>query len=290
MKSVTILNRFFIFILLWLLASCTEPNKNLPEEVRENLETFEVTFRYKVTNTLDSIAYGESASFAIPMKSSARHIVDVVDTNVTGEIINLPEGNREFYIKFDRLLPREVKIVTVSVRFSEIDLELYQPSSLSPMYLLETHLMPYQQPEFTKLISELKTSTTRSFIDNSYQWVLSNIRYSGYNSSTLGADYALKHKKGDCTEFSYLLAALLRGNRIPVRLVSGYVLEGNGILNPADFHTWLEVGIDGVWRVVDAQKRHFGQPDNAYFSISYLDGVAGDKRFSYSSNITVSMF
>ncbi|AZQ13039.1 transglutaminase-like domain-containing protein [Shewanella khirikhana] len=288
MKSVTTLGKACFITLLFLIVSCTQKQEQDLEP--ENAQTFEVTFRYKVTNTTDSVVFGEKASFALPVADSARHGVLAIDTNVKGKIVELDGGNREFLIEFERLLPREVKIVSVSVRYASKDAEVYDPTHLASSYLAETRLMPFRQPEFSRLVTDLKRDNPQAVIDESYQWVVSNILYSGYNPSTLGAAYALKHRKGDCTEFTYLLAALLRGNGIPARLASGYVIQGSGVLSAADFHSWVEVGINGVWRVLDAQKRHFGPDDNAYFTVSYLDGEASERRFSSTSNISVVMY
>lgn len=288
MKSVTTLGKACFITLLFLIVSCTQKQEQDLEP--ENVYTFEVSFRYKVTNTTDSVVFGEKASFALPVADSARHSVLAIDTNVTGEIVELDGGNREYQIEFERLLPREVKIVSVSVRYASKDAEVYDPTQLASSYLAETRFMPFRQPEFARLTTALKRDNPRAVIDESFQWVVSNILYSGYNPSTLGAAYALKHRKGDCTEFTYLLAALLRGNGIPARLASGYVIQGSGVLSAADFHSWVEVGINGVWRVLDAQKQHFGPDDNAYFTVSYLDGETSERRFSSTSNISVVMY
>lgn len=293
MKSVVILNRCLFVLLLFMLLSCFKKQdvKKEAEVVAKYSEYLEVTFRYRVTNMRDSIVYGEMAAFSLPVAVSARHEVKQIDTNIDGKFIDLGGGNREFYVEFERLLPREVKIVTVSVRYSELpSKKSFVDDELSTSHLAETRFIPFKQSQFSKLISELKGSSQQETIENSYQWVVSNISYSGYSPNIYGAAYALKYRKGDCTEFTYLLAALLRGNGIPARLVSGYVLEGNGILNASDFHSWVEVDLNGVWRVVDAQRRHLGLSDKAYFTMSYLDGESKEQRFSSSDNVSVLMF
>ncbi|MBO2627037.1 transglutaminase-like domain-containing protein [Shewanella algae] len=291
MKSVAILNRCLLVLLFFMLSACFKKQDVDIDDEMKVAEDFEVTFRYRVTNIRDSVIYGEMAKFSLPIAHSARHEVQHIDTNVGGKFIELSGGNREFYVDFERLLPREVKIVTISVRYSELPAK--QPvveHELTSSYLAETHFIPFSQPQFSKLISELKGTSVKETVAKSYQWVVSNISYSGYSPNIYGAAYALKYRKGDCTEFTYLLGALLRGNGIPTRLVSGYVLESNGILNAADFHSWVEVDIDGVWQVVDAQRRHFGHSDQAYFSMSYLDGESKEQRFSSSENVRVVMF
>jgi len=54
---------------------------------------------------------------------------------------------------------------------------------------------------------------------------------------------------GDCTEYAVLLAALIRSEGIPARVVVGFVY----LTNPESFvpHMWTEARIDGVWLPLD---------------------------------------
>jgi transglutaminase-like putative cysteine protease len=79
-----------------------------------------------------------------------------------------------------------------------------------------------------------------------YNYVVDNMRYSGYNPSDVGALEALKSLSGDCTEYSDLLTALNRAAGIPAITVDG--LKGttdSGYIQGENKHNWLEVYLPG---------------------------------------------
>ncbi len=65
-----------------------------------------------------------------------------------------------------------------------------------------------------------------------------NIQYAGYTKDDRGALYALKKRKGDCTEYMYLLTALARANGVPTRGIGGYVYAKDAVLRPMDHTPW----------------------------------------------------
>lgn len=58
-------------------------------------------------------------------------------------------------------------------------------------------------------------------------------------------NHLLAQKSGVCQDFSHLLVALLRYNKIPARYINGYI-EGDG-----ETHAWVEGYIDGEWIGLD---------------------------------------
>jgi transglutaminase-like putative cysteine protease len=68
---------------------------------------------------------------------------------------------------------------------------------------------------------------------------------------------ALQDKAGDCTEHAYLLAALLRANSVPTRVMGGYLMSESGLLRPHDYHNWAEFYQDGAWRIADPHQGNF---------------------------------
>ncbi|NHZ99835.1 transglutaminase domain-containing protein [Massilia sp. CCM 8734] len=104
------------------------------------------------------------------------------------------------------------------------------------------------------------SETTRAI----YDWVCGNLTYAGYLADDFGALYALRELGGDCTEYAGLVVALARANRIPARVLGGYVMTQDGVPRPQDYHNWAEVFIDGAWRTVDAQKQSWLPPAGAY--------------------------
>src|SRR5439155_10137778 len=87
--------------------------------------------------------------------------------------------------------------------------------------------------------------------------------------------YALENGKGDCTEFSYLLAALARARGIPARVVAGFVTPKSAVLKRQDYHAWTEMYLGGTWRIMDAERGLFMAKESEYVALRILDG-AGD--------------
>lgn len=87
-------------------------------------------------------------------------------------------------------------------------------------------------------------------------------------------------RKGDCSEFAVLTAALCRAAGIPARIVMGYVYTDYyaGNWNVFGVHVWTEVYIDGKWIGLDATKNRFFGMSNSfsagYIALSYPDSDA----------------
>ncbi|WP_054762294.1 transglutaminase-like domain-containing protein [Methylomonas koyamae] len=135
-----------------------------------------------------------------------------------------------------------------------------------------------------KLSTDALLQTTRK----TYDWVVANVRDSGYLREERGALYALENQQGDCTESAYLFTALARANAIPARAVAGYVLENNGLLRAAEYHEWSEFYDDGTWRIADPQKRSYDQNYDHYVAMRLVDNrpdaVFKFARYRYSGN------
>lgn len=105
-----------------------------------------------------------------------------------------------------------------------------------------------------QLAAELKSENTRGTIAAIFDWITRNLKYEGYVRKNRGALYAFKHRRGDCTEFASLFAALCRANHIPAKVVGGYICSADAILHPADYHNWVEYYDGWQWHIVDPQK------------------------------------
>jgi len=113
---------------------------------------------------------------------------------------------------------------------------------------------------------ELETAT------NIYRWVADNIRYDGYSKYDRSALFALKNKRGDCTEFSYLVTALSRAAKLHATSVAGFVVDRDKVLNPRRYHDWSEVMVGDDRYVVDAQRKVFERHDGSYIAFRVTGG------------------
>lgn len=100
---------------------------------------------------------------------------------------------------------------------------------------------------------------------------------SGYvNQHGLDIGYAsalevARTRRGDCTEYAVLLAALARAEGIPTRVVSGLAYAGRaaGALRVFVPHAWTQAWIHGRWQSFDAA---LGQFDSGHIALATSDG------------------
>jgi hypothetical protein len=140
----------------------------------------------------------------------------------------------------------------------------------------------------------LKAATEKETVRNIYDFVTSHLVYAGYVPEDLGALYALKQRRGDCSEYACLVVALCRASGIAARMVEGYVTDRSFAPKPMDFHDWAEVAMDGRWRVVDAQKGTFVEREVQYIPFRYyrdkaLNGVGLAHRYRVEGEMEFSV-
>ena len=75
---------------------------------------------------------------------------------------------------------------------------------------------------------------------------------SPFSTSLQTAESIAKKLEGDCTEHAVLLCALMRSQKIPARIVVGFIY----VPDPASFvpHMWTEAFLDGKWMPFDSTR------------------------------------
>lgn len=71
-----------------------------------------------------------------------------------------------------------------------------------------------------------------------------------YAQGFMTAAEVVKHPSGDCTEHAVLLAALLRAEKIPARIVQGLVYDRG--TRTFVWHVWNEAWLEDFWQPLDA--------------------------------------
>ncbi|HUT69837.1 MAG TPA: transglutaminase domain-containing protein [Desulfatiglandales bacterium] len=186
------------------------------------------------------------------------------------QVISDDLGNQILQFTFKNLPPYATKIITI-----EADLLLsdrpnpMQVKDLSA-YLRAEKYCESDNPEISRVAKELKGSKPVVTAENIFRWVAGNMEYTGYLRNSRGALYALRDKKGDCTEFMYLFAALCRANNIPARCIGGYICPENAVLKPNGLHNWVELRDNGVWNIADPQRNVFMQDPSHYIAMQVI--------------------
>lgn len=84
-----------------------------------------------------------------------------------------------------------------------------------------------------------KSSNDLEYLEQVYQWVISNISYDNEKAETVTAEYVpdvdntLTTKKGICFDYASLMVAMLRSQNIPTKLEVGY--------SGQVYHAWISV-------------------------------------------------
>ena len=110
----------------------------------------------------------------------------------------------------------------------------------------------YAIKKAAELTKGLKTDLEK--IKSIYNYVISNITYDKDKLSKISNNYVpdiestIKTGKGICYDYSSLMAAMLRSQGIPAKLVKGYTIHVEG------YHAWNEIydSSAGKWITVDA--------------------------------------
>lgn len=125
-------------------------------------------------------------------------------------------------------------------------------------------------PVIRLLAAQLRRDSDEATALAIYEWVRGNLVYAGYIADDMGALYALNARRGDCTEYGYLVTALARAAGIPARPIGGYVVEHDAVLRASEYHNWAELYFDGAWQQIDAQKCSYRPESQSYVAFEIV--------------------
>ena len=217
-----------------------------------------------------------------PVNQTSTQRCDNIETSHPNELIVDSLGNQILYFTFDVVPPNGTKIITVKAN-------LMLSNEPNPIETgdLQTYLAPGKyiesdEHEIIKMAETFKTPETLETAGKIFKWVANNVKYAGYIENDRGALYALRHKKGDCTEFMYLFAAFCRANQIPARCIAGYICPENSILKPGGYHNWAEIYEGDAWKNVDPQNKVFMENSSHYIAMRVIGDTKGNPMGEYN--------
>lgn len=217
----------------------------------------QIRFTFTIQNPTSKTLHNQVIWFYGPVKRTATQQVQKLEVSVPYELEEDALGNQLIKLSFDHFPPLSTKLV--NIRADLLMFSSPSPSRLvnSTVYLDEERYIEKNDPLIKNTADAFRSGSSPQVVDEIYQWVRSNMSYAGYIADDLGARYAIANKRGDCTEYAYLVAALARANSIPARVLGGYVVDRNGAPKADEYHNWAEVHTDGIWHLVDAQKGNY---------------------------------
>lgn len=128
----------------------------------------------------------------------------------------------------------------------------FSKNKVDPEYLNPTQFIQSDDPQIIKYAADAvqaeKNPWNKATLMERY--VYRNMRKKNFSTALASASEVAKKMEGDCTEHAILLAAMLRAQNLPSRVVVGMVY----IPSRSSFggHMWTEVFLDNRWIPLDA--------------------------------------
>ncbi|UCF90965.1 MAG: transglutaminase domain-containing protein, partial [Desulfobacterales bacterium] len=193
-----------------------------------------------------------------------------LQSNYPYQLLTDDLGNQVLHFTFENLAPYASRIISIKAsllvsRFANPIAAVPMPADMKAQKYIES-----EHPDIKRLARKLNGSDPSEVIDQILHWVKANVRYSGYSSKDRGALYALKNRKGDCTEYMDLFVALCRANGVPARPVGGYICPENTVLNTKSYHNWAEFYEGGIWHIADPQNHVLRQNQSDYIAMRII--------------------
>ncbi len=242
-----------LLILLCIGAAAEAAERPLAETTIERRLRFTMTIENPTTRTLSA----QRVLMYAPVKETSHQRLVGVEVDVPHRVIHDEVGNTIIELQFERFPAYGIRVVTwsalVRMRAEPQKRALKRPAAfLQPERFIEADL-----PAVQRLAGELAGARPVDTARSIYDWLTHNLHYAGFVAPDLGAAYALRERRGDCTEYAYLATALSRASGLPARVLGGYVTTTDVAPRPADYHNWAEIYYDKAWHLLDAQKGHF---------------------------------
>lgn len=148
---------------------------------------------------------------------------------------------------FDVIQPHNKLVVAAKSEVLTPDHFIQFASGLSPLdeydYMMETPYAPLSDDIAQLAASQLIDGDPKATAFALMSHIHATLQYEkGATDVTTTAQEALELGRGVCQDFSHLMLAACRGQKIPARYVSGY-LYNNG--HTAASHAWVDVYIEG---------------------------------------------
>ncbi len=245
--------------------------------IHDNIEASEffalkrhIQYRFYLQNTSNVLLpKAELWSYAPVKKLSSQESLSI-QANFPYQITSDNLGNQILHFTFNNIPPFGTKIINIQAKLRMYSSPESILSEKLEIYLKHEKNIESNSREIINLAKKLQANEELKTAENIFKWVSLNLNYTGYIKNDRGAYWALKNRKGDCTEFMYLFIALCRASYIPARGIGGYVYDKNSILHPADYHNWAEFYVDGFWRIADPQKKLFMENYSHYIAMRII--------------------
>ena len=224
-----------------------------------------------------------------PVKQTSTQQCIGLETSHPHDLISDKLGNQVLHFTFDDLPPYASKIVTVRANLALSHTPNRIPLKDRRRFLRAEKYLESDNLEVCRVAEKFKDPRPAKTAEGLFRWVADHVKYTGFSPDERGALYALEKRRGDCTEFMYLFAALCRANDIPARCIGGYVCSKDTVVKSSDYHNWAEFYQDGAWSIADPQRKVFMENPAHYIAMTVIAESTGSavgkfQRFRFSGD------
>lgn len=251
-------------------------------------------FTIKLSNPYMRVLRDQVIWLYMPVKQSSVQGLLGIETTMPSQMLSDELGHSILRLPVAELAPLGQRLVGVTARM-RLRKNLNQATEIMASdWLDDEAFTEVKNQSIVDLANRLKGKDHMQTARNIYDWVGSNIGYLGYVADDLGALYALTERKGDCTEYAFLVVALARACQIQARVVGGYVTDRDVAPRADEYHNWAELYFNGQWNLVDAQKLNWLEPAVHYVAFRYfkyknINPVGLSHRFQVSGEMRANM-
>lgn len=243
-------------------------------------------WRYKLVNESSETLQSTRFKVAAPSSLLANQKLVELQASLPYEKETDELGNTNLVFTLGAIAPYATTYVDIKAQLNFAVKPQAFTDELADIYLQPSYRIESDHAGVIHLAQSLSKADKIETLKSQYDWIKDNLEYSGYVKEDMGALYAVEHKKGDCTEYSYLMAALARASDIPARVMGGYVYAENSVVKSMDYHNWTEVWLDGRWYIIDPQKERFMRNYQDYLTVKEISLTNTTQ--SNSHQITIS--
>ena len=262
----------FVAAIGWIAAPLSDNSTNLEPQAAGYTIARNIQYSYTLQNKTNRVI--EKAEFwaHAPVRLTASQRFRDLTANYPFQLISDTYGNQVLHFTFEKLAPYAARIITIKAtlmvsRSANETAAEPEAADLQPENYIES-----DHPAVRRLAAKLRESDAMATITAVFNWVAGHVRYSGYAAQDRGALYALRHQKGDCTEYMDLFVALCRASGLPSRRVGGYLSPEDRVLNGREYHNWAEFYENGVWKIADPQNKVLMQNQSDYIAMRIIRG------------------
>ncbi|WP_157131620.1 transglutaminase-like domain-containing protein [Piscinibacter gummiphilus] len=234
----------------------------------------QLRWSFELVNPLSRDLADQAVWLYVPAAETPVQTLDAVRLSVPWTLTRDALGHAVVEVRVPHLPALGRRVVSVTADLTLQDLPRETPLTDPAPWLRGERFIEVDDPAVRALAAGLRRTTPAETARAVYDWVRGHLEYAGYVPEDRGAADALARRRGDCTEYAYLVTALARANGIPARMVGGHDTDRNAVLRAADYHNWAELHFDGRWNLVDAQKERWLRPADQYVAFRiYRDAV-----------------